>query len=229
MYCVRSRERRAGRRPARGPRAAGIPTPGSLPCSPSRPSHPPPWRGPRPAPPHRPGLVIMWPLLLVHLALFAIPFLPFSAWDVLIFVVTRITGLGRDGRVPPVLLPPLVQDHAVVPVPARRRRVYGPPEGAAVVGHPPPPPPPPLGHPGRPALAGRGRVLVRAHGVAVRPRPHAPGRAGRSRPDAVPGAGLAGPALDDPRPAPGGGLLRGRRVGRAGVRVLPERGGGASR
>jgi stearoyl-CoA desaturase (delta-9 desaturase) len=39
--------------------------------------------------------VVMTPLLLVHLALFALPFLPFSVWNlVIMFALTRVTGLG---------------------------------------------------------------------------------------------------------------------------------------
>lgn len=39
--------------------------------------------------------VVMVPLLVVHLALFAIPFIPFSVWDlVIMLLLTRITGLG---------------------------------------------------------------------------------------------------------------------------------------
>src|SRR5438045_1774975 len=66
-------------------------------------------------------------------------------------------------------LSPLIAVHlALVPVPARGRRVYLVPTRPAVVGQPSPLAPQTLGHPQRPALAGRGGLLARAHGLAVR-------------------------------------------------------------
>ena len=149
------------------------------------------------------------PLIAVHLALFAIPFIEFSWWYILmLLVVTRITGLGIDDRLAPLHVAPLVQDVAVVPVPARARRLHRAAEGAAVVGDPPPPAPPPLRHARRTRTRRSWMGSVYGHmGWLFVTRPHAPRYEGRPRPGEVSGAGLARPAVDDPRFAHGGGVL----------------------
>src|SRR5262245_62248312 len=71
----------------------------------------------------------------------------------------------HHGRIPPLLLPPHLQDEPAVPVRPGSPRLQRHAERAPVVGGAPPGPPSPFGHAQGPALAGPQHAVVGPRGL----------------------------------------------------------------
>jgi hypothetical protein len=83
-------------------------------------------------------------------------------------------GDWHHGRFPPLFLAPLLQNAAMVPVPARLSRMCSPSEGTTLVGDPSPFASSTFRYTKRSAFAGRGWLLLWALRLAFRSRYDAP-------------------------------------------------------
>ena len=165
------------------------------------------------------------PLILVHFAMIAVPFVEFSWWSVLAaFIVTRIAGLGVTVGLHRYCSHRAVQDLARDALSARGGRLHRPAKGPALVVHAPSPAPPPFRQPGDPHSPVVDGFLYGHMGWLFAQRPHHPDESvvhdltkypelvWLDRLWMVPGLLLAAR------------LLRDRWLGQAGDRLLPERG-----